>query len=113
MDFMMDILIVGFGLYLIYCAVRMKQTGELTKGVIVRKDADLSKAPDVPGFIRYMYGKVIAIGICTTICGAIGIVNDTYMQLGMIYLGVIAIFVVAIGIFAFVTVKAQKKYLGF
>ena len=112
MDFMMDVLIIGFGLYLIYCAVKMKRTGELTKGVIIRKDADLTKAPDVPGFIRYMYAKVIAIGICTCICGTLGIINDTYMQLGMMYLGVIGVFVVAIGIFAFVTVKAQKKYLG-
>ena len=86
MDFMMDVLIVGFGVYLIYCAVKMKRTGELTKGVIIRKDADLTKAPDVPGFIRYMYAKVIAIGICTCICGTLGIINDTYMQLGMMYL---------------------------
>ena len=64
MDLMLDVFMAFFGAYLIYAAVKMKQTGELAKGIMVSKEADLSKAKDIPGYIQYMYGKTILMGIC-------------------------------------------------
>ncbi len=112
MYMMLDGFIAFFGVYLIYCAVKMKRTGELVKGVMVRKDADLSKARDLQGYIGYMYAKTVAMGACTCVCGLVGIYNDTYGGLGMAYLGVVGVFFVAIVAFGYVTTKAQKKYLG-
>lgn len=112
MDLMLDGIIAFFGLYLIYCAVNMKKTGELAKGIMVKKDADLSKAKDIQGYIEYMYVRTIVMGICTCICGLIGIYNDTHGGLGKVYFGVVIVFFVAIVIFGCVTAKAQKKYLG-
>lgn len=113
MDFVLDLFIVFCGAYLIYSVVQMKRTGELTKGVMVRKDADLSNAKDIPGFIDYMYGKTIVVGICTIFCGAVGLVNDTYGGLAMVQLVMTIIFFFAVIIFGIITVRAQKKYLGF
>ena len=52
MDLMLDVFMAFFGAYLIYAAVKMKQTGELAKGIMVSKEADLSKAKDIPGYIQ-------------------------------------------------------------
>ncbi len=112
MDLFLDVFIAGFGLYLIYAAVNMKRTGELAKGIMVSRDADLSKAKDIPGFIRYMYGKTIAIGACSAVCGAVGVFGDTHGGLGILQpVMTIAVFFVIV-IFGVLTVKAQKRYLG-
>ena len=76
MELLLDSLLTFVGVYLIYSAVKMKRTGEVPQGIIVRKDADLSKAPDIPGFISYTYGKIVIIGVCACICGGISIVNE-------------------------------------
>lgn len=113
MDLLLDAFIAGFGVYLIYSAVNMKRTGELKKGIMIRKDADLSSATDIPGFINYMYAKTIAVGACTALCGVVGVVNDMYGGLGMVQLVMTFLFFLVVVIFGFMVVKAQKKYLGF
>ena len=109
---MLDVFIAFCGGYLIYSALDMKKTGSLKQGVMVRKDADLSKAKDIAGFIEYMYLKTIIVGVCTLICGGVGIINDTYGGLGMLQLVLTFVFFFAIVIFGIMTAKAQKKYLG-
>ena len=113
MDLLLDVFIAFCGVYLIYASVQMKRTGELKQGIMVRKDADLSAAKDIPGFIRFMYAKTIVVGVCTCVCGGVGIINDLYGGLGMVQLVLTIIFFVAIVAFGFVTVREQKKYLGF
>ena len=112
MDFVLDLFIALCGAYMIYAAVKMKQTGEIPEGIMVRKGADLSRAKDIPGFIGYMYGKTVVVGICTIICGIVGLVNDTYGGLGMVQLVMTLVFFTAVVIFGIVAAKAQKKYLG-
>lgn len=112
MDLMLDVFIAFCGGYLAYSAIDMKKTGNLKQGVMVRKDADLSKAKDIPGFIGYMYMKTIVVGICTLICGIVGVVNDLYGGLGMVQLVMTVVFFIAIVAFGIMTAKAQKKYLG-
>lgn len=112
MDFMLDLFIAFCGAYMIYAAVKMKRTGEIPEGIMVRKGADLSHAKDIPGFIGYMYGKTVVVGICTIVCGAVGLVNDTYGGLGMVQLVMTIVFFIAVVIFGIVATRAQKKYLG-
>jgi len=111
-DLLLDGFIAVFGVYLIYCAIKMKRTGELTPGIMVRGDTDLSHVKDLPGFIKYMYGKTVAIGICTVICGGVGIFNDLHGGLGMLQIVMTGVFFVVVVLFGIITMKAQKKYLG-
>ncbi|MBO5070201.1 MAG: hypothetical protein J6C37_07555 [Roseburia sp.] len=112
MDFVLDLFIALCGAYLIYAAVNMKRTGEIPAGVMIRKGVDLSGAKDIPGFISYMYGKTVVVGICTIVCGVVGLVNDTYGGLGMVQLVMTFLFFAAVVIFGIVATRAQKKYLG-
>lgn len=112
MDLMLDVFIAFCGGYLVYSAADMKKTGTLKQGVMVRKDADLSRAKDIPGFICYMYAKTIVVGIGTLLCGIVGIINDLYGGLGMVQLVMTIVFFVMIVAFGIMTSRAQKKYLG-
>lgn len=113
MELLLDSLLTFVGVYLIYSAVKMKRTGEVPQGIIVRKDADLSKAPDIPGFISYTYIRIVVIGACACICGGISIANDLYGGLTVLQLAMSFIFFVLLIIFGVFMAKAQKKYLGF
>ncbi len=112
MDLILDVFMAFFGGYLVYAAVKMKQTGELAKGIMVSKDADLSKAKDIPGYVQYMYGKTILMGVCALVCGAVGVLNDLYGGLTMVQLVMAVVFFIVVVGFGVMTSKAQKKYLG-
>ena len=112
MDLLLDMFMAFFGSYLMYAAVNMKRTGEIAKGVIVGKNVDLAKATDIPGFIRYMYGKTLAIGFCALVCGLVGVYNDLYGGLLMLQLIMAVFFFAVVIVFGFFMVKAQKKFLG-
>ena len=112
MDLMLDMFMAFFGGYLVYAAVKMKQTGELAKGIIVSKDLDLSRARDIPGYIRYMYGKTVAMGLCALACGVTGVLTDLYGGLTAIQLVMSVVFFIVVVVFGVITSKAQKQFLG-
>ena len=106
-----DLLITLSGVYLIYTAVIMKKSGKITGGVIVSKDVEVDKIKDKDGFIKYMYGKVLLLGILTCIVGAVGIVNNKLHGPVIIsFIGVIC-YLVMLVLFAAATVKAKKRYM--
>lgn len=111
MGSILDIMILACGLYMLYSAYLMKSRGELKSGWLVSKNINLSNSRDVPGYINYMYSKVIIFSIATIIYAGIGIFN-TYvydiMTIQFLGFGVFFIFVIW---FAVCSMKATKKYL--
>lgn len=106
-----DLLIAGSGLYLIYTAIMMKKHGQIKAGVIVSKDVNVDKIRDKEGFIRYMYGKVLLIGVLATLVGIVSLVNTKLN--GPDYVTVIGAvgYLVVLGIFAATSMKARKKFI--
>lgn len=110
-DFLMDGLITFFGLYLIYSAFIMKRNGTIPP-VILSKDRKVEKDSDISGFIGYMYGKTMLVGVCTTVCGVVGLINDQFGGFSYIQIGMTILFFVIVVIYGHLSVKAQKKFLG-
>lgn len=110
MDFLLDFIIVASGAYLIYTAVVMKRDGVLPPSM-VSKGLDLKKAPDLPGFISYMYIKTAVLGAIGAAAGGFSLYNDQTGAAGELQFGVIAVYFAALVIYAFFISKAQKKYL--
>ena len=106
-----DLLIAGSGIYLMYTAIMMKRKGELKTGVIISKDVDMNKIRDKEGFIRYMYGKVLILGLLAVVVGGIGIFNTKWN--GPEYLSLIGIgcYLVVLVIFGVASSKAKKKFI--
>lgn len=105
-----DVLIVGSGLYLIYAAIAMKRTGKVP-GVMLSKGVDVKKTADVSGFIKDAFWKTIVIGIVSVLAGGIGLYSNYNAGLGWLYTAVIPVYAVALMLYGYLMVKAQKKYL--
>ncbi len=106
-----DLLIAGCGLYLIYTAISMKKHGQVKAGVIVSKDVDVEKIRDKAGFIQYMYGKVLLIGILAVLVGVISLVNTKLGGPDIISILSVIGYLIVLVVFAVATVKARKKFI--
>ncbi len=108
----MDIIIMVSGAYLVYVAVQMKRTGEITSSAIIGKGYDIKKAKDPKGFIDYMYLKSIVMGVLVILSGALDYMNEIYWNLPYFSLIMCGVFLVAIIIYCKISMDAQKKYLS-
>ena len=107
-----DLIIVICGAYLIYASINMKRTGTISGTAMIGKGIDLKKAKDVPGFINYMYGKSIILGVITILCGALDYLNETYWMIQYMTLITCAVYLVVIFVYCKMSMDAQKKYLS-
>lgn len=105
-----DTIILFVGFYFLISTVMMKAHGRVNR-MLISKKYDPQKARDLPGFISCMYLPNLLVGIVTMAVGAGHYVASDILgkeQIGdIIYIVYIALFV----IYAFVLVRAQKKYL--
>lgn len=106
-----DILIILCGLYMIYTAVIMKIKGRITPGIVVSKDVDTKKIRDKEGFIGYMFGKVLLMGVLTSAIGGFGIVVTRLNLPAYITLISLGCFMVLLIIFAVASNRAKKQYI--
>ena len=81
----MDILIVFSGAYLVYAAVQMKRTGEITSS---------------------------AMGVLVMLSGALDYMNDLYWNIPYFGIVMCGVFLVMIIIYCKISMDAQKKYLS-
>lgn len=105
-----DLLITLSGAYLVYAAVIMKINGRIVNGIMTGKDADVDKMRDKEGFIGYMFGKLMLLGILTILSGLSSIIN-TKMG-GPVYISLIgvAVVLVVLILFAVALNKARKRF---
>ncbi len=105
------LVIFGYGVYLIYSCIQMKNTGEIPKMMINNK-INLERAKDIPGYINYMYVRTIVFGIIICIISAILIAAE-YVTFDPLFLIIVQFLYFAIIILYTVrTVKAQNKFLS-
>lgn len=106
-----DYLIILSGLYLVYTAVNMKQSGEVKSGVIVSKDVDVNRIRDKEGFINYMYGRVLVIGVLAIAVGGLGVLSTRLNWPGYLSLLATGGYLIVIICFAVASAKARKKFI--
>ncbi|NBI91378.1 hypothetical protein D3Z45_12565 [Lachnospiraceae bacterium] len=106
-----DYLIILSGLYLVYTAVNMKQSGEVKNGVIVSKDVDVNRIRDKEGFIKYMYGRVLIIGGLAIAVGGVGILSTWLNWPGYLSLLATGGYLIVIICFAVASAKARKIFI--
>lgn len=110
MDFLLDFVILGSGVYLVYAAVTMQHKGTVVDALAGR-ELDLKKVRDLPGYIRYMSVKTAALGVIGAAAGGYGLYNDRTGAAGALQLGVIAVYFIALVLYAVLNARAQKKFL--
>ena len=106
----LDVFIIIAGLYLVFSAIRMNMTREVST-VLISKGADLDKAFDKEGFIKAMYGKTVLIGFFSALVGVVDILNTQYFLIPYFNLVMCLVFFMIVMIYAKMNMDAQKKYL--
>ena len=106
-----DALVFGCGINILYHTYIMKRDGVIPKGVMINKDMVIPKDADVAGFILDMFWKGIFVGVCACFSGILGIVSAEVASLqwmatifSFVFFGVLVVFIVFLK-------KAQKKFL--
>lgn len=105
----LDLLVMGCGVYMVYWAVQMKSTNKIP-AMLVGKGFPVSRAKDPEGFIRFTFPFTFATGVVLFVVGMIGALGlfriyplvETLMRFALV--------VVIVG-YGMVLMKAQKKYL--
>ncbi len=106
-----DILIIASGFYMIYTAFVMKNSGKITSGVLISKDVDVDKMRDKDGFIKYMFNKVLVMGILTCFIGLGGILLTKINAPSYVILIGIGCFIIVLILFTLASYKAKKMFI--
>ena len=104
-----DVIIFGYGIYLIYSGYQMKKTHQPSSLII--NQTELVGARDVKGFCEAMYKPLILFGVLAVIYGIAGYVNDKYLNGPIANLVAVALFLVLCFWFFRETKKNKAKYL--
>lgn len=107
MDIMV-MLMLGYGIYIIYLHIKMKRTGEIPKNLISSK-TNLERAKDIPGYIKYTFPLGIIFGTVVSVCSALMLARN-YLPPIVPLISEVFMFVTII-VQAVIFLKASKKYL--
>ena len=108
---LMDAVILGSGVYIIYLYLVMVKSGKLRKSMLLPQNLDVSKCRDVAGFIRFTGTKQLIFGVIALLCGIIGLVQDFTQKIGAVpYIIVIMLFFVYALWFGLQIKKAGKLF---
>lgn len=111
-DGLINGILIGCGLYMAYMAYLMKAKGELKTGWLVSKNIDLKKSKDLPGYIKYMFGRTMIFAVITIGYGVMGMYDLYVASLGNVMLAAMVIFFAILLWYAYESVNASKKYLA-
>lgn len=109
---MFDLIITIMGIYMIMEAIKMKNTGELSKTVINEKEMNHCK--DKKGFIDFVYPRAIVFGGFLILYGVLDYVNEYVYSFGVV-LDIIILILFVGGFIWFMKQlsKARGKFFGF
>lgn len=104
-----DVVIAGFGVYMIGAALKMKKTGEISSAVITAEE--IAKCKDKKGFIDFIYWKEAVFGLMVSLVGVLGLVNDLLVSLGVFNMAMMVIFLAGFFWFQMQLRRAREKFL--
>ncbi|MDO4513414.1 MAG: hypothetical protein Q4B72_05200 [Lachnospiraceae bacterium] len=72
------IVVMAFGMYLIYSCVQLKVSGVPTKGVMISGRINFKNAKDVPGFTAYVFKRCLIVGISIFVISIVSLIANIY-----------------------------------
>lgn len=104
-----DIIILCYGLYLVYSGFQMKKTHQPSNLII--NQADVIGARDAKSFCEAMFKPTVIFGAVSALYGVVGFINDRYLGQWWLNIAGIVLFLVMCFWFLRVTKKNREKYL--
>lgn len=104
-----DVVIAGFGVYMIGAALQMKKSGVISPVIITQEE--IAKCRDKKGFIADMYWKEALFGVVVALAGVLGFVNEQIVSLGAVPTIQMVVFLGAFLWFQSSLRRAREKFL--
>ncbi len=107
---LVDLFMVGAGLYIMYSWFRLKYKNEILEGVLVQQ-GQANKCKDIEGFKKYIGPKLFVFALCAIASGGLGLFSDYVHPVNnYLYLGLTAVFFAVLVMFVRYTKKAQEMF---
>ncbi|MBQ8945736.1 MAG: hypothetical protein IJ058_02880 [Lachnospiraceae bacterium] len=111
-----DLLVIVCGLYMAYCAVMMKTKGRINSGVVMSRNLDESMLKDKEGFIRFIWPKLLCIGILCAVSGIFNLVYSAHSEENpqtyvLVEIIVNSVFFILLIVYGVIVAKAQKRFM--
>lgn len=104
-----DLVIFGYGLYMVYSAFQMKKTHQPPAMLI--NQTELIGARDVKGFCEAMFRPFVIFGVMAALYGVLGLINDMVITIPAITFGSIILFLIMCYWFFQEMKKNKRKFL--
>ena len=104
-----DVIILAFGLYLMYIGVQMKKKGTISTTLI--NESDINRIFDKAGFIDAIYGKTMIFAGIITAYGFFGLIDDYVLEIPYIGMAGMFIFIVAMVWYFHELRKAKAQFV--
>lgn len=108
---LMDILIIGTGLYVLYLSYTTKKEGKLKESMLLPKNLNPKKCKDQKAYIEYITGKQYILSAIVVFCGLIGLIQDYTHAIGAYtYLACMVVVIAAIIWYGVLSRNAIKRF---
>ena len=104
----MDIVILGFGVYMLFVCYSMKKSGKIHS--VLLAESELKKCSHQTEFVQFMTPRLLAFAIITLIDGTIGIVAEQFISSRYLDFAYMIIFFAAFIWFSCSLKKAREKF---
>lgn len=104
-----DIIILAFGLYLLYSGFQMKRNGKISS--MLMSEAEINRIFDKLGFIDAIYGKTMIFAGIISAYGIFGLIDDFVIEIPYVGMAGMFIFIVAMVWYFRELRKAKSQYV--
>lgn len=109
MNFIIDLVVVLYGLYALYGAVQMKSTGKI--GPMIASLDEIRRCKNPKELIAKIVNKMFAFAMITIAFGVFSIIDDTYLHLPFgVKAGTLCVFIAVCVRFIRILQKARKEF---
>ena len=106
----MDFIMVGAGLYLLFAWYLLQFKNEIREGVLVQTGM-AKKCKDIEGYKKYIAPKLLIFALCAIASGALGLYSDfVHPVISILYVGLTAVFFAVLVLFVRYIKKAQDMF---
>lgn len=108
---LMDLIVLGCGVYILYAYYLLVVKNEIKQGVLVPQKTDTKKCKDFEGYKKFMAPKVLIFGISACASGGLGLFQDYVAPVNAyLYFGLFVVFFAVMVWFLMSTKKAEKLF---
>lgn len=106
----LDMIIIGCGIYVLYGYYQLKTKGIIKEGLLLPKGLSPKRCKDKDGYIADMAPKLLIYGIIMLVCGVVGYLQSLFQKYDALYLVMLVAFLGVTIWFSKQTKKAIAKY---